>query len=110
MFELAVIIFENLIIADFVKRNHHHYLFQEFWFWRDSNGNEVDLLTRDGQSLKIYEIKSSQTINSRYFHGMDLFSGTATDKISAKTLIYGGNESQERTHYQVRAWRDSDDA
>lgn len=108
LFEQAGNIFENLIVADFVKRNHHRYLFQEFWFWRDSNGNEVDLLTRDGQYLHIYEIKSSQTLNSRLFHGMDYFSAVSTDKIGAKTLIYGGDESQERTQYKVRTWMDID--
>jgi predicted AAA+ superfamily ATPase len=108
LFEQAGNIFENLIVADFVKRNHHRYLFQEFWFWRDSNGNEVDLLTRDGQYLHIYEIKSSQTLNSRLFHGMDYFSAASTEKIGTKTLIYGGDESQERTQYKVRTWMDID--
>lgn len=108
LFEQAGNIFENLIVADFVKRNHHRYLFQEFWFWRDSNGNEVDLLTRDGQHLHIYEIKSSQTLNSRLFYGMDYFSAASTEKIVAKTLIYGGDESQERTQYKVRSWMDID--
>jgi len=28
------------------------------------------------------------------------------DMVHAKTLIYGGDESQQRTHYQVRAWHD----
>lgn len=108
LFEQAGNLFENLVIADFVKRNHHRYQFQEFWFWRDSNGNEVDLLTRDGQYLHIYEVKSSQTLNSRLFRGMDYFSAASTEKIGAKTLIYGGDESQERTHYKVRTWMDID--
>ncbi len=106
LFEQAGNIFENMIVADFVKRNHHRYLFQEFWFWRDSNGNEVDLLSRDGLDLHIYEIKSSQTLNTRLFHGMDYFSDVSTERIGTKTLIYGGDGSQNRTKYQVRAWMD----
>ncbi len=37
---------------------------------------------------------------------MDYFASLAGNSVSAKTLIYGGNESQDRTHYQVRAWHD----
>ncbi|MBV6443277.1 MAG: ATP-binding protein [Haliscomenobacteraceae bacterium CHB4] len=106
MFDLAGNVFENMVIADFTKRNHHQYLFREFWFWRDSNGNEVDLLTNDGLSLDIFEIKSTQTLNTRLFTGLDYFASISGEKINAKTLIYGGLESQKRTNYTVQAWMD----
>lgn len=35
-------IFENLIIAELYKQNEHQYLHRDYWFWRDSNGHEVD--------------------------------------------------------------------
>lgn len=106
LFDLAGNVFENLIIADFNKRNQHQYLFQEYWFWRDSNGNEVDLLTKNGLNLDIFEIKSTQTLNTRLFSGLDYFTSISGEKINDRTLIYGGNESQNRTHYTVRAWMD----
>lgn len=106
LFDLAGHIFENLIIADIIKRNHHQYLFREYWFWRDSNGNEVDLLTKSGLSMDIVEIKSTQTLNTRLFGSLDYFSSVSGEKINTRTLIYGGNESQNRTQYAVRAWLD----
>lgn len=106
LFDLAGNIFENLIIADIIKRNHHQYLFREYWFWRDSNGNEVDLLTKNGLSMDIVEIKSTQTLNTRLFGSLDYFSSVSGEKINTRTLIYGGNESQNRTQYAVRAWLD----
>lgn len=107
-FDLAGNVFENLIVADFMKQNRHQYLFREYWFWRDSNGNEVDLLTKDAFNLDIFEIKSTQTLNTRLFSGLDYFSTTAetSDAIRTKTLIYGGDESQERSKYKVQSWRD----
>lgn len=106
MFDLAGNVFENLIVADFIKRNHHQYLFREYWFWRDANGNEVDLITKAGLNFDIFEIKSTQTLNTRLFSGLDYFADAAGVKVNTKTLIYGGDESQTRTHYFVRAWRD----
>ncbi len=107
--DLSGNIFENLIVADFIKRNHHQYQFRDYWFWRDSNGNEVDLLTRDGLDLKIMEIKSTQTINTRLFGGLDYFASTSKEVVSTKVLIYGGNESEARSNYKVRAWKDLQD-
>jgi predicted AAA+ superfamily ATPase len=106
MFDLAGNVFETLVIADFIKRNQHQYLFREYWFWRDSNGNEIDLLTKTGLSLDIFEIKSTQTLNTRLFAGLDYFTSVSGEKIEARTLIYGGNESQNRTNYSVIAWTD----
>ncbi|TLV00436.1 ATP-binding protein [Dyadobacter luticola] len=97
-------IFENLIIAEILKKNEHQYLHNEYWFWRDSNGHEVDLLTQNGNVFDIFEIKSTQTIMSEQFRGMNYFSEVAAGKVGKKTLIYGGKENQQRTQYTVIGW------
>src|SRR6185437_3893059 len=42
-------IFENLILAEYQKKNHHLYLHQDYYFWQDSNAHEVDLLIKNAQ-------------------------------------------------------------
>ena len=98
-------LFENLIVAEFHKQNQHQYLHKDFYFWRDSNGNEVDVLIPNATTLDIFEIKSSQTIVSEQFKGLDFLQNVATNAINTKTLIYGGVENQTRTHYAVKGWR-----
>lgn len=98
-------LFENMIVAEFFKQNQHRYLLRDYWFWRDTNGNEVDLLTKKGLFLDIFEIKSSQTLLSSTFKGLDYFQGLAPDYVNSRTLIYGGDENQERTKYSVRGWK-----
>jgi predicted AAA+ superfamily ATPase len=98
-------IFENLIVAEFHKKNEHQYLHQDYWFWRDSNGHEVDLLNQDGNSLDIFEIKSTETIMPAQFKAMNFFEEIARPKVNNKTLIYGGDENQERTNYHVLGWK-----
>ncbi len=97
-------LFENFVIADVLKKNHHQYQLQDFWFWRDSNGNEVDLLTKRGGGFDVYEVKSSQTVLPQHFAGLDTFSEIAINKVKSKTLIYGGTDTHERTQYKVRGW------
>lgn len=97
-------LFENLVVAEFYKQNYHQYCLKEYWFWRDAQGNEVDLLSKSGQMFELFEVKSTQTILPALFKGLDYFSTLAGDKVKEKTLIYGGQENQDRTHYKVRAW------
>ncbi len=103
---LAGSLFENMIVAELFKLNHHQFRLQDYWFWRDSNGHEVDLLTKNGRSLAIFEIKSTQTVLPQHLKGLDYFDHLAGKVVAKRTLIYGGSESQERTHYAVRAWYD----
>jgi predicted AAA+ superfamily ATPase len=45
-------LFENLVVADMVKRRAHEGKSTELMFYRDSNGNEIDLLVPVGQALE----------------------------------------------------------
>lgn len=101
--------FENMVVAEFQKRNHHLYLHQDYFFWQDSNANEVDLLQKTITGLSVYEIKATETINSGLFRQMDRFETLASPATVAKTLIYGGAEGQKRTNYNVLSWRDISD-
>ena len=97
-------LFENLVIADLIKQNQHQYLLRDYWFWRDSNRHEVDLLTKRGNEFDIYEIKSTRTVLSKSLKGMGYFSDITQGKVKRRTLIYGGNENQDRTDYTIRTW------
>jgi len=101
---LAGSLFENLVIADILKKNHHHYLLRDYWFWRDSHGHEVDLLTKRGGGFDIFEIKSTQTILPKLLTGLNYFSEIAQGKVKTRTIVYGGSDSHQRTDYAVRTW------
>ncbi len=98
-------IFENLVIAEIYKQNEHRYLHRDYWFWRDSNGHEIDLLSQNGNKYDIFEIKSTQTIMTDHFAGLDYFSEISGNNTGEKTLIYGGGTNQSRTQYTVSSWK-----
>lgn len=98
-------LFENLIIAEMQKQNFHQNQHQDFYFWRDSVGNEIDLLIPNVTQFDIFEIKSSQTINNNFFKGLNFINSLAPDKVASKSLIYGGVENQMRSEYNIVAWQ-----
>ncbi|HEV7349716.1 ATP-binding protein [Telluribacter sp.] len=98
-------LFENLIIAEKLKQNYHLYTHDEYYFWRDSNGNEVDLINPRGAKFDIFEIKSTQTIMAEHFRGLAYLKKIAPEAVGTRTLIYGGLENQQRSEYLVQSWR-----
>jgi uncharacterized protein len=97
-------IFENMVVAEFYKQNEHQYKSLDYWYWQDSNQNEVDLLSVEGDKYDIYEIKATSTIMEKLFDNMNKFDATSGGNVKSKTLIYGGSENQTRTKYEVVSW------
>lgn len=97
-------IFENMMIAEYIKQIHHNNIQQNIWFWRDVSGNEIDLLINHHRSSTIVEFKSSMTVMSNMFKGLDYFESISD--ISDKLLVYGGSEVQKRTNAKVIPWFD----
>ncbi|MFC5283469.1 ATP-binding protein [Pedobacter alpinus] len=102
-------IFENMVVAEYQKQNHHSYLLRDYYFWQDSNANEVDLMLKDIQGFSIFEIKATETISNTLFKEMDKFEEIASPTKVRKTLIYGGDENQNRTKYSVLSWKNVSD-
>lgn len=98
-------IFENMVIAEYHKKNFHHYLHQQYYFWQDSNKHEIDLLMKTAKGFDILEVKASQTIKSEFFGNMDFFEAIADNVKIKKTLVYGGSENQKRTKYNILSWQ-----
>lgn len=98
-------LFENMIISEYIKRLYHKNEKQiEPWFWRDSEGNEVDLFIEEPQQNEVVEIKSTGTIMPDLFKGLNYFSDLVRDDTLKKTLVYAGNEHQTRSAAEVVPW------
>ena len=92
-------LFENFIILEAIKQSWNRSTHEQFYFWRDSTGNEIDLIIERGNELIPLEIKSSKTIHQDFFKGLQYF-----EKIRPGVknyLVYGGNELQKRANCTV---------
>lgn len=99
-------LFENMIVMEFVKQNYHKNLMKDFWFWRDSLGHEIDLISQEDDMLNVFEIKSTTTILPDLFREINYFEKLAKDDIGSKSLIYAGLENQKRSIASVISWND----
>lgn len=95
-------IFETYIISELVKSSYNQGIEPPFYFWRDSQGHEVDLLIEDGETLYPIEIKSGQTVSGSMFEGLEYWQ--QLNGGDDGMLIYGGNESYKRNGFHVRGW------
>lgn len=85
-------LFENLVINQFVKSAFNAGEEPDLSFWRDSQGNEIDLLVNRGHNRKAYEIKSGHTFNSAFFKGLDKWGKLSDTPIDRRAVIYAGRE------------------
>jgi len=98
-------LFETLVVGEFLKARHNRGLAPELYFWRDNNGLEADLLfERDGR-LQPVEIKSGRTVTADYLRAAHKAARIAGEDADAPWLVYGGNESYERSGVRVISWR-----
>ncbi len=58
---LAGAVFENLVVIDLLKRKQNLQGRYELAFYRDSNGNEMDIVLEGGDQKVLLEVKMSQT-------------------------------------------------
>lgn len=61
------------------------------YFFRDSGGNEVDLIYQDGSELIAIEIKSTSTFSPYLLHSLKKIC-EITKKISKSFLVYNGEQ------------------
>ena len=95
-------LFENLAVAEALKHRFHHGQKSNLYFYRDSKGNEVDLLRVQGSTFFPIEIKAGMTITRDYFKGLKHFLGVFPDQTPhGGGLVYGGEEAQQRSDVTV---------
>ena len=97
-------IFETYIISELVKSSHNSGIEPPFYFWRDSQGHEVDLLIENSEKLLPIEIKSGQTVASSMFSGLNYWQKLS--QCDDGMLIYGGTDSYTRNGIKVRSWKE----
>ena len=100
-------IFETLVVSELVKTRFNLGERAALHFWRDSNGNEVDIIADLGPTLMPIEIKSGQTVNRDFFTGLERWQKLAGDLAVSPALIYGGTETHTHRGVNVYGWNEA---
>ena len=97
-------LFESWVISEVMKHRFNHLQDAACHYFRDSNGNEIDLVLEFGGKTLAVEIKSGATLAGDWFRGLHRFAETV-DGVQP-VLVYGGDVSFEREGVAVYGWRD----
>jgi len=97
-------IFETFVVSELIKARHNWAESLGIYFWRDSNGNEVDVVAEMGVHLMPIEIKSGQTLNRDFFAGLERWMTLAGEVVVEPTLVYGGNSAVRQRGVRVLPW------
>jgi len=94
-------IFENLAVIELLKYRYNHGRRNNLNFYRDSTGNEVDIIYNIGHQFLPIEIKVSETVAKDFFKGFKQLQKVIPDLPFGKLLIYTGNQDETRHDIQI---------
>ena len=105
-------IFESWVASEVLKAHFHRGKRPRLFFYRERGRLEIDFLLERGTELIALEVKSSRTPSSSFFGRFPLFEqrlaerGDARWQLYRKIVVYGGEESQQRSAGELVAWGD----
>jgi predicted AAA+ superfamily ATPase len=85
-------IFENFIVSEIIKNRKNKEQFGEVYFYRDSTGNEVDVLIENEGSLLPIEVKSAIKIQKEHHKNLKWFQKVFRQE--GGILLYAGEENE----------------
>jgi predicted AAA+ superfamily ATPase len=94
-------LFENLVISEFLKLKYNSIRNFNMFFYRDSNGTEVDLFIQMGSKIIPFEIKSSKTFNEDFAKNIKKTYPLFKKEYVSPSVIYDGNFEQIRGDLRV---------
>ncbi len=98
-------LFENTVIAEMMKNRLNANQPTAFYFWKDANAVEVDLVVCEDGRTDLFEIKYSFTIKSDFWKGIVSFRNTAPHLLGSNNVVYVGDEKQTRTGGTFLPWQ-----
>lgn len=97
---LRGMLYENLIVVEVMKYFLNQGRRQRLLFYRDSNGNEVDLVVPRGHEWVPVEIKSAATTSPALFKGIQRFMQAIPEAVEPM-LVYDGDDERTQKGVQV---------
>ncbi len=101
-------LFENLVLSEILKHYYHKGKRPYMYFWRESNGTEIDCILEMGSNrLLTMEIKSGQTYSKDFLRNLKLFQPIGKDDPEVeKVLVYPGDISTKVEDIEIVTWQE----
>lgn len=98
-------LYENVVIGEIIKTQHHAGKTPSVYYWRESNGTEIDCIIELSNKKTIaLEIKGGETFNEEYIRNLKNFH--AKNESIEKYLIYTGDNSTSVNDIKIISQQD----
>jgi uncharacterized protein len=101
-------LFENLVVTEIFKQQLNKGERHNLMFFRDTNGNEVDLLIPGAATFTAIEIKSARTFSSSFLKGLQKFNKLVPEEVR-EFVVYAGSERLEMKGTKIVSFTDLDE-
>lgn len=97
-------LFENYILTEILKCHHNHGKSKNFYFWRDSNGNEIDLIIERGLNVQCVEMKAGLTVTKNHIKALH-YLDNLEHKLSIRHYLINATDGiEKRTNETILGW------
>jgi len=94
-------LFENLVLTEILKYRFNKGKRNNLNFYRDSAGNEIDVIYNIAQNALPIEIKAGETVAAEFFKGFKVFEKITGSFPFGKLIIYGGEREESRGNTKI---------
>lgn len=98
-------LFENFVLNELQKSVYNQNRTEQFYFWRDSHGNELDILWQEGMNLNRLEVKYGETYSPSFASAFHRFTDIDKTPKGNQWLVLGNHASQTRSDFKITGWR-----
>jgi uncharacterized protein len=99
-------LFENLIIAETIKKYLNNGKEPPVYFWQNKTGHEVDLVFDSADEPSGAEIKSGKTFQVAFMKNLEYWIKTTKTRPENQLIIYGGNQQRAGRGIKVINWKE----
>ena len=86
-------LFENMIVMEALKAEYDNNIIDSLFFFRNSNGVEVDLIHKRPEGMNLFEVKSSMSISKDFLKGINYFRNKYS--VASSNVVYAGESCPE---------------
>lgn len=99
-------LFENFALLEIMKNDKNKGEKNNYYFWRDSNQNEIDLIIEKGIKISCIEFKSSETVKPEFIKNLHYLDNLESQLTFNHFLVNTQEISQERSNETIVSWND----
>ena len=88
-------LYENMVILEILKTFYNQGRRPELFFYRDTHGNEVDLIIRQHRQLTLIEIKSAATFTPAFLKGIKHFRKLTPKQSRTGYVLFNGADTYQ---------------